>query len=96
MCKTDYNTSDITSYDTATAFRTNSVWNDNMRRTISHRNKHSNSTRKIKRKREKYNQGNANDREHAEWLLAKKICEGVDVIYVEKLHPPPPTACLLW
>ncbi len=86
VCKTDHNTSNITSYDTATAFRTNRTWNDEMRRTISRRNKHSNSTCKIKRKREKYNRGNANDREYAEWLLAKKICEGVDVIYVEQLH----------
>ncbi|MYH03881.1 MAG: IS200/IS605 family element transposase accessory protein TnpB [Cenarchaeum sp. SB0675_bin_21] len=86
VCKTDHNTSNITSYDTATAFRTNRTWNDETRRTISHRNKHSNSTCKIKRKREKYNRGNANDREYAEWLLAKKICEGVDVIYVEQLN----------
>ncbi len=86
VCKTDYNTSCIISYDTATAFRTNRTWNDEMRRTISHRNKHSRTTQKMKHKRKKYNQGNANDREYAEWLLAKKICEGVDVIYVEQLH----------
>ncbi len=86
VCKTDYNTSCIISYDTATAFRTNSTWNDDARRTISHRNKHSNATCKIKRRREKYNRGNANDREYAEWLLAKKMCEGVDVIYIEQLH----------
>ena len=86
VCKTDHNTSCIISYDTATAFRTNCTWNDDARRTISHRNKHSRTTYKMKRKREKYNRGNANDREYAEWLLAKKICEGVDVIYVEQLN----------
>ncbi|MYB29683.1 MAG: transposase [Cenarchaeum sp. SB0663_bin_5] len=86
VCKTDHDTSNIISYDTATAFRTNRTWNDEARRTISRRNKHSDSTYKIKRKREKYNQGNANDREYAEWLLAKKICEGVDAIYVEQLN----------
>ncbi len=86
VCKTDHNTSCIISYDTATAFRTNRTWNDDARRTISHRNKHSRTTYKMKRKREKYNRGNANDREYAEWLLAKKICECADVIYVEQLH----------
>ena len=86
VCKTDHYTSHITSYDTATAFRANRSWNDAARRTVSSRNKHSRSTRKMKRQRKKYNQGNANDREYAEWLLARKVCEGVDTVYIERLN----------
>ena len=40
----------------------------------------------MKRQREKYNQGNANDRDYAEWLLAQRICDGVDIICIEDLH----------
>ena len=40
----------------------------------------------MKRQREKYNRGNANDREYAEWLLAKKVCEGADTVYIERLN----------
>ena len=86
VCKTDHAASHITSYDTATAFRANRSWNDATRRALSRRNKHSRSTRKMKRQREKYNRGNANDREYAEWLLAKKVCEGVDTVYIERLN----------
>ena len=86
MCKTDGETVQFVCYDTATAFRTNQSWNNGARRAIKRRNPHSRSTRKMKRQRDKYNQGNANDRDYAEWLLAHKICEGVDVICIEDLH----------
>ena len=86
VCKTDGETVQFVCYDTATAFRTNQSWNDGARRTIKRRNPHSRSTRKMKRQRDKYNQGNANDRDYAEWLLAHKICKGVDVICIEDLH----------
>lgn len=85
-CKTDHASSGITSYNTATAFRTNQTWNDGGRRTVSRRNKHSRSARKIKQQREKYSRGNANDREYAEWLLAKKVREGADAVCIERLN----------
>ena len=86
VCKTDGKEVEIICYDTATAFRTNQEWNDAARRYISHRNKHSRTTRKMKEQRSRYNRGNANDREYAEWLLAKRICWGVDRVCVENLH----------
>ena len=85
VCKTDGNTASYTCYDTAVAFRTNQSWNDEARRTIARRNNNSRSTKKMKRQRESYNWHNANAREYAEWLLAKEICEGVDVICIEGL-----------
>ena len=39
----------------------------------------------MKRQRHTYNWRNANAREYAEWLLAKEICYGVDVICIEDL-----------
>ena len=86
VCKTDGETVQFVCYDTATAFRTNQTWNDGARRTIKRRNKHSRSTRKMKEQRDKYNRGNANDRDYAEWLLAHRTCEGVDTICIEDLH----------
>ena len=85
VCKTDGETASYRCYDTAVAFRTNQSWNDEARRTISRRNGSSRSTKKMKRQRESYNWHNANAREYAEWLLAKEICEGVDVICMEDL-----------
>ena len=85
VCKTDGDAVTFTCYDTATSFRTNQKWNDASRRATSRRNKHSNTTKKMKRQRKKYNRGNANAREYAEWLLAKEICYGVDVICIEDL-----------
>ena len=84
-CKTDGKTVHFTCYDTAVEFRTNQTWNDGARRAVARRNEHSNTTRKMKRQREKYNRGNANARDYAEWLLAKEICHGVDTICVEDL-----------
>ena len=86
VCKTDGKTAEYTCYDTAVAFRTNQEWNDESRRTIARRNRHSRSTKKMRRQRESYNWRNANAREYAEWLLAKEICHGVDVICIEDLH----------
>ena len=86
VCRTDGKEAEIICYDTATAFRTNQAWNDAARRSISCRNKHSSTTRKMIRQRKRYNRGNANDREYAEWLLAKKICEGVDTVCIEDLR----------
>ena len=40
----------------------------------------------MKEQRDKYNRGNANDRDYAEWLLAHRTCEGVDTICIEDLH----------
>ena len=85
VCKSDGNTASYACYDTAVAFRKNQSWNDEARRTISRRNKHSRSTRKMRRQRESYNWHNANAREYAEWLLAKEICYGVDTICIEGL-----------
>ena len=84
VCKTDHYASHVASYDTATALRASRSWSDAARRTVSRRSKHSRSTRRMKRQREKYNSGNANDREYAEWLLARKVCEGVDTVYIER------------
>ena len=85
VCKTDGETASFTCYDTAVAFRANQSWNDGARRAISHRNKHSRSTKKMRRQRDSYNWGNANARDYAEWLLAKEICCGVDTICIEDL-----------
>ena len=84
-CKTDGKTVHFTCYDTAVGFRANQLWNDGARRTIARRNEHSNTTRKMKRQREKYNRSNANARDYAEWLLAKEICYMVDTICIEDL-----------
>ena len=65
-CKTDGKTVHFTCYDTATGFRANQTWNDGARRAVARRNEHSNTTRKMKRQREKYNRGNANARDYAE------------------------------
>ena len=86
VCRTDGRSTHITCHDTATAFRANQTWNDATRRTVSRRNRHSRSTRKMKLQRKRYNEGNANDREYAEWLLSKKVCEGADAVCVEGLH----------
>ena len=86
VCKTDGETVAFTCYDTAASFRTNQSWNDGARRTISHRNRHSRSTGKMRRQRKRYNWYNANAREYAEWLLAKEVCHGVDIICIEDLH----------
>ncbi|MCE2508454.1 MAG: transposase [Nitrosopumilaceae archaeon] len=85
VCKTDGDTVSFTCYDTAVSFRSNQSWNDEARRTIQRRNKHSNSTKKMKKQRNNYNWHNANARDYAEWLLAKEICYGVDVICIENL-----------
>ena len=84
-CKTDGQTARFTCYDTAVGFRANQSWNDGACRTMARRNKRSNTTRKMRLRREKYNRGNANARDYAEWLLAKEICYGVDTICVEDL-----------
>ena len=86
VCKTDGNTAAYACYDTAVAFRSNQEWNDEARRTIARRNGSSRSTKKMKRQRSNYNWHNANARDYAEWLLAKEICYGVDVICIEDLH----------
>ena len=86
VCTTDGASAGITCYDTATAFRATQTWNDAARRAISRRNRHSRSTRKMVERRRRYNAGNANDRAYAEWLLAKKICEGAEAVYVETLR----------
>ena len=86
VCKTDGDTVAFTCYDTAVAFRSNQSWNDEARRTIARRNKHSRSTKKMKRQRGGYNWHNANARDYAEWLLAKEICYGVDTICIEDLR----------
>ena len=86
VCKTDGKESIFACFDTAVAFRDNQGWNDGARRTISRRNRHSRTTRKIKRQRDSYNWHNVNARDYAEWLLAKEICYGVDTICVEGLH----------
>ena len=86
VCKTDGNTATYACYDTAVAFRSNQEWNDEARRTIARRNGGSRSTKKMKRQRSNYNWHNANARDYAEWLLAKEICYGVDVICIEDLH----------
>ena len=85
VCKTDGSMVSFTCYDTAVSFRKNRSWNDEARRTIDRRNRHSRTTKKMKRQRENYNWHNANARDYAEWLLAKKICYGVDVICIEDL-----------
>ncbi|MBI1658636.1 MAG: transposase [Thaumarchaeota archaeon] len=85
VCKSDGKKSIYACFDTAVAFRSNQSWNDEARRTISRRNKHSRTTKKIKRQRDSYNWHNANARDYAEWLLAKEICYGVDVICIEGL-----------
>ena len=86
VCKTDGETAaSYRCYDTAVAFRTNQEWNDEARRTIARRNNNSRSTKKMRRQRESYNWHNANARDYAEWLLAKEICHGVDVICIEGL-----------
>ncbi|MCE2509152.1 MAG: transposase [Nitrosopumilaceae archaeon] len=85
VCKTDGSMVSFTCYDTAVSFRKNRSWNDEARRTIQRRNKHSNSTKKMKRQRNNYNWHNANARDYAEWLLAKEICHGVNVICIEDL-----------
>ena len=85
VCKTDGKTSTFTCYDTAVSFRENRSWNDGARRAIARRNKHSRSTKKMKRQRNKCNWHNANARDYAEWLLAKEICYGVDTICIEDL-----------
>jgi putative transposase len=86
VCKTDGDTASYKCYDTAVAFRTNQKWNDSARRAISRRNRHSRSTRKMKRQRDKYNWHNANARDYAEWLLANEICYGADTVCIEGLH----------
>ncbi len=86
VCKTDGREATFTCYDTAVGFRANQSWNDEARRTISRRSKHSHTTKKIKRQRDNYNWHNANARDYAEWLLAKEICYGVDIICIEALH----------
>ncbi len=86
VCKTDGKESAYACYDTAVAFRDNQIWNDGARRAISKRNKYSRTTKKMKRQRDSYNWHNANARDYAEWLLAKEICYGVDVICIEDLH----------
>ena len=85
VCKTDGKKSIYACFDTAAAFRGNQSWNDGARRAISRRNRHSRTTKKMKRQRDKYNWHNANARDYAEWLLAKEICYGVDVICIESL-----------
>ena len=40
VARIDFNTTDITCYDTATAFHDNQTWNDRERTKISHMNKH--------------------------------------------------------
>ena len=85
VCKTDGDTASYACHDTAVAFRTNQSWNDGARRTISRRNRHSRTTRKMKQQRDSYNWHNANARDYSEWLLAKEICHGVDTICVEDL-----------
>ncbi len=85
VCKTDGDTVSFTCYDTAASFRSSQSWNDGARSMISHRNRHSRTTKKMRRQRGKYNRGNANAREYAEWLLAKEICHGVDIICIEDL-----------
>ena len=86
VCKTDGDSVAFACYDTAVAFRSNRSWNDGARRTLSRRNKHSRSTKKMKRQRRSYNWHNANARDYAEWLLAKEICYGVDVVCIEDLN----------
>ena len=85
VCKTDGKAASFTCYDTAVAFRKNRSWNDGARSTVSRRNRHSRSTKKMKRQRDSYNWHNANARDYAEWLLAKEICCGVDMICIEDL-----------
>ena len=85
VCKTDGNTASYACHDTAVAFRTNQSWNDGARRTISRRNRHSRTTLKMKQQRDSYNWHNANARDYSEWLLAKGICHGVDIICIEDL-----------
>ena len=85
VCKSDGKTASFTCYDTAAGFRKNRDWNDKSRRAISRRNKHSRSTKKMGRQRSKYNWHNANARDYAEWLLAKEVCYGVDIICIEDL-----------
>ena len=55
VCKTNGKESEYACYDTAVAFRDNQSWNDETRRTIARRNKHSRTTKKIKRQRDNYN-----------------------------------------
>jgi IS605 OrfB family transposase len=86
VCKTDGAESSYKCYDTAVAFRANQKWNDGTRRTIARRNRHSRSTKRMRRQRDSYNWHNANARDYAEWLLAKEICHGVDVVCIEDLH----------
>ena len=86
VCKTDGETVSFTCHDTAVGFRANQMWNDGARRTTARRNRHSNTTCKMKRQRERYNRDNANARDYAEWLLAKEICHGVDTICIEDLN----------
>ena len=85
VCKTDGETASFTCYDTAVSFRENRSWNDGARRTLSHRNRHSRTTKKMRRQRRAYNWGNANARDYAEWMLAGEICYGVDTICIEDL-----------
>ena len=75
VCKTDGKESIFACFDTAVAFRDNPGWNDGARRTISRRNRHSRTTRKIKRQRDSYNWHNVNARDYAEWLLAPMYAE---------------------
>ena len=85
VCKTDGETVSFTCYDTAVSFRKNRSWNDESRRAVARRNRHSRSTKKIRRQRRAYNWHNANARDYAEWLLAGEICYGVDIICIEDL-----------
>ena len=85
VCKTDGETATFTCYDTAVSFRSNQSWNDGARRAIARRNRHSRSTKKMARQRRTYNWHNANARDYAEWLLAREICYGVDIICIEDL-----------
>ena len=85
VCKTDGETATTTCHDTAVSFRSNQSWNDEARRTLARRSKHSRTTKKNKRQRDSYNWHNANARDYAEWLLAKEICHGVDTICIEDL-----------